>query len=89
METIRDIGTRLELFVDRYLIDNLNGTDLKLHHPVSRGEAIRYDAPWEREEGTGYSESFETTVFKDDDIYRMYYRHVQPSSDQDGHEFSC
>ena len=74
METIRDIGTRLELFVDRYLIDNLNGTDLKLHHPVSRGEAIRYDAPWEREEGTGYSESFETTVFKDDDIYRMYYR---------------
>ena len=72
MEPITDIGTRRELFVDRYLIDSLNGTQLKLHHPIPRGEAIRYDTPWES--GDGYSESFYTTVFKDDDIYRMYYR---------------
>ena len=72
MDQVRDIGARRELFIDRYLIDSLSGTELKLHHPIPRGEALRYDAPWER--GDGYSESFYTTVFKDDDIYRMYYR---------------
>jgi hypothetical protein len=74
MGPVRDIGTRLELFVDQYLVSSLNGTQLKLQHPIPRGVAIRYDAPWEREGGDGYSESFYTTVVKDDDIYRMYYR---------------
>lgn len=72
MEPTTDIGTRRELFVDRYLIDSLKGTQLKLHHPIPGGEAIRYDTPWESADG--HSESFYTTVFKDDDLFRMYYR---------------
>ena len=62
-----DIGSRLELFVDDYLIESLKGTRLKLHHPVPQ-EAFHFDAPWE-----GATSSY-ITVIKDDNRYRMYYR---------------
>jgi hypothetical protein len=39
------IGSRRELFVDRFLIDRLENTQLKLHEPVSGGLAIRIDKP--------------------------------------------
>ena len=65
---VRDIGSQRELFIDRYLIDTLDGTDLKLHQPQPAGVAIRYDQPWEDRL------AFYTTVLKDDDTYRMYYR---------------
>lgn len=42
-----DIGSRRELFVDRFLIDRLDNTQLKLHEPISGGVAIRIDKPWE------------------------------------------
>ena len=35
MEGITHLGGSRELFVDNYLIDNINGAFLKLHHPVS------------------------------------------------------
>jgi len=63
-----DIGSRRELFVDHYLIDQLNGVALKLHSPQSKGPAIRFDKPWEGK----YSAIF--SMFQDGDIYRMYYR---------------
>ncbi|HNT88489.1 MAG TPA: hypothetical protein PKL84_11550 [Candidatus Hydrogenedentes bacterium] len=63
-----DIGRRLELFVDTYLIDGMQGAaELRLHHPVRREVAIVHDAPWEGN-GGGYH-----TVFQDDEVYRMYY----------------
>ena len=34
-----DIGSRRELFVDRLLIDQLDGVMLKLHHPVKAPRA--------------------------------------------------
>lgn len=67
------LGSRRELFVDRHVIDSMHGSaSLKLHTPTPAGVAIRYDDPWER--GEKGSTSFFTTVFKDDDMYRMYYR---------------
>lgn len=63
-----DIGTRRELFVDHYLIDQLDGATLKLHSPQSKGPAFRFDKPWEGR----YSAVF--SMFQDGDIYRMYYR---------------
>ena len=63
-----DIGSRLELFVDDYLIDRLSGAELRLHQPTPRDVAMRFDRPWEGNSG-GYF-----TVFKDGDVYRMYYR---------------
>ena len=42
-----DIGSRLELFVDDYLIDKSDGVLRKLHSPQRRNVAIRFDKPWE------------------------------------------
>ena len=62
------LGSRLELFVDHYLIDQLEGTKLKLHAPRRVDVALRFDKPWEGP-FAGY-----VTVIKDRDRYRMYYR---------------
>lgn len=62
------IGSRFELFVDDYLIEHMDGTELRLHHPVVRETVLRFDAPWEGEYSTYAS------VFADGDRYRMYYR---------------
>ncbi|NOY76275.1 MAG: glycoside hydrolase family 43 protein [Calditrichaeota bacterium] len=63
------IGSRLELFVDDFLIDHLSGrAELCLHHPTPREIVLVHDAPWEGT-GSGYH-----SIFKDGDIYRMYYK---------------
>lgn len=63
-----EIGSRRELFVDRHLIDELDGVRLTLHHPQAREIAIRFDQPWEGNT-SGYP-----TVMRDGDLYRMIYR---------------
>src|SRR5688572_12071213 len=35
-----DIGSRLELFVDRHLIDKMDGVALRLHRPMDAGVAF-------------------------------------------------
>jgi hypothetical protein len=69
-----DIGSRRELFVDQYLIGRLQGVCLKLHEPRPAGVAVKYDGPADERF------SFYTTVLKDGDTYRMYYR-GHPGSD--------
>ena len=64
-----DIGSRRELFVDDFLIERLSGqAELRLHHPVPREVVFTADRPWEG------NLMFHVTVFRDGDIYRMYYR---------------
>jgi hypothetical protein len=63
-----DIGSRLELFVDHFLIDRLDGARLRLHEPALAGVALRFDEPWEGP-FVGYP-----TVLKDGELYRLYYR---------------
>lgn len=67
-ESVHDIGSRRELFVDHYLIERLDRLRLEIGHPQSGGVAIRYDKPWDG------PISHCTTVIKDGDKYRMYYR---------------
>ena len=63
------IGSRLELFVDGHVIENLTGgARLRLHRPAPREIAIVLDAPWE-----GNNSNY-VTVFRDGSVYRMYYR---------------
>jgi len=62
------IGSRRELFIDRFLIDQMNGVSLRLQHPQSAGVAFKFDQPWEGQV-SGY-----VTVIHDDGLYRMYYR---------------
>lgn len=62
------LGSRRELFVDRYLVDKLDGVSLQLQHPQPAGVALRFDQPWEGQV-SGY-----VTVIHDGDLFRMYYR---------------
>jgi hypothetical protein len=63
-----DIGSRLELFADGFMIDSMKGVRLKLHEPRSMGPVFVFDKPWE-----GIASGY-VTVFKDGDLFRMYYR---------------
>ena len=54
--------------MDHLLVDRLVGASLRLGTPLPGGVAIRYDSPVED------STAFYTTIFKDGDVYRMYYR---------------
>ena len=65
-----EIGSRRELFVDDYLIDTLKGqAQLRLHHPEPREIVLKLDAPWEGSGSSGYH-----SVFRDGELYRMYYK---------------
>ena len=62
------LGSRLELLLDDYLIQRKSGeVELYLHHPVARNVALVTDASWEG------NACHYRSVFKDGDIYRMYY----------------
>lgn len=63
-----DVGGRRELFVDRYLIDRLEGARLKLHAPQPREIVLKFDRPWE-----GIYSGYET-ILKTGDGFRLYYR---------------
>ena len=64
-----DIGSRRELFVDSFLVQELKGgAELRQHHPVPQDVVMVFDQPWEGN-ATAYN-----AVFKDGDRYRMYYR---------------
>ena len=45
---IIDIGSRRELFVDRFLVDRLEGgARLVMHAPKDEGAVLKFDKPWE------------------------------------------
>jgi len=67
-----DIGTRRELFADRYIVAALTGDiELRLHHPVPREIVFEHDASWEGS-ASGYH-----SVFHDGEKYRLYYKSMQ------------
>ena len=64
-----NIGNRLELLVDEYLVEQITGDlKLELHQPTRREVVLKTDAPWE-----GNASAYQS-VFRDGDLYRMYYR---------------
>jgi hypothetical protein len=64
-----EIGGRLELMVDNSLIESISGeAELEMHRPVRREIVFRTDAEWEG------NSSLYGSVFRDGEIYRMYYR---------------
>lgn len=75
---VLDLGQRRELFVDRFLIDRMEGLQLRLHHPQPAGIALRFDRPWE-----GIISGY-ITVLQDGDRYLMYYRGRPSTSRADG-----
>ena len=81
------IGTRLELMVDDFLQERLEGeAALRLHKPQPQEVVLVTDKPWEGNTSAYY------TVFRDDDRLRMYYRgsHFDEATKKSGHrEVTC
>ena len=76
-----ELGSRLELFVDDYLLDDLTGDARRvLHHPVPQNVALAFDEPYEG------PTSFYVTVMPDGDKVRLYYR---GSGSGNAHECAC
>jgi len=63
------ISSRLELFVDDWLIDRLCGAERRLHHPVPQEVSMVFDRPWEGNHSAGMS-----VLRADDGIFRLYYK---------------
>lgn len=78
-----DIGSRRELFVDRYLIHRLDDARLVLHHPRDEGPVIRFDNPWE------FPFAGCPTVIKDGAKYRLFYRGMSGPGDGTNVECTC
>lgn len=70
-----EIGSRLQLFVDDYLIEQMGGASLRLHSPVPAGTVLTLDRPWE---GAlcGYP-----ALVPFDNGWRFYYRGWPEESD--------
>ncbi len=62
------IGSRRELFVDDWLIDERRNVVLTLHHPERRAPALVFDAPWED------SVAFPDSLVPWEGGWRLYYR---------------
>ncbi|NLE39322.1 MAG: hypothetical protein GX621_14980 [Pirellulaceae bacterium] len=67
-ESVVSLDSRRELFVDRSLIDQLDGLHLALNTPRDEGIVLAFDKPWEGR-ASGY-----VTVIQDGSRYRLYYR---------------
>ncbi len=81
---VRELGNRLELFVDRQEIESLDGARLVLHEPRPAEVALRLDPPHEGK----YAAYF--TVFPDGDRFRMYYRGwAELGKDEKGEQLAC
>ena len=77
------IGSNRELFVDDFLIDQLDGASLKMHAPKDEGVAFYLDKPWEGKF------SLYSTIIKDGDTYRAYYRGLPDVKDGNDRELTC
>ncbi len=71
------VGRRVEPMVDRFLIEEMDNTDLRLQTPRPAEKVLLLDRPWEGP-FSGY-----TTVIRENDRYHMYYRGL-PTAGKDG-----
>ena len=79
-----DLGSRRELFVDRFILSSMDGAELRLQRPVEREKVIHFDRPWE-----GAFCAY-ATVIQDGADYHIYYRGI-PDVGPDGRsaEVTC
>ena len=78
-----NIGSRIEMFIDRALIDSAEGCELKLNKPIRREKVMAFDQPWESIT-SGY-----ITVLNDDGAIKMYYRGATDRRDNKNYEYTC
>ena len=77
---LRDVRSRLQLFFDEWLIDEMSGVSLQLHHPQPREILLELNRPWE-----GHVSGVGLWVLKEDSGYRMWYvGFTEPEKGGDG-----
>ena len=76
----RQIGSRVELFVDDWLIEKMDGVTKKLHSPTPQNAAIVIDKPWESPH-IAYVTVFEDVSEAGMKRCRMYYRSMSNKKD--------
>lgn len=82
-----EIGSRREVFLDRFLIDGLTHAELQIHRPVDRGPAFAFDNPWE-----GPFSGYVTILHPDETTYQAYYRGARQGDakrDTGDHQVVC
>lgn len=79
-----DLANRRELFIDHYLIDQMEGVSLTLHTPRDEGAVFAFDKAWEGP-FCGYA-----TMIKVGDTFRAYYRGMnQAGNDESDSQVTC
>jgi len=76
MSGVPEIGSRRELFVDEFLIEQAQGVRRALQQPVRREVVLVTDQPFE-DAGSAYF-----NLFRDGDRVRMYYRGCMPRDEK-------
>ena len=80
------IGSRLEPFVDRHLVESFTGNaELVMHRPKPAEVVLVTGKPWEGNTSAYY------TIFRDEDRLRMYYRgsHASTNKKETHREVTC
>lgn len=80
------IGSRVEMFVDDWLIDSTRSpgnVSLQLQPPVKREIVLVTDKPWEGPDSAYF------TVFQDGPRVRLYYRGIVPAGDTSTGQVTC
>ncbi len=80
------LGTRVEMFVDDWLIDSnrSRGVSLKLQTPIRREVVLTTDKPWEGPDSAYF------TVFQDVPRIRLYYRgYIPKGGDASDKQVTC
>ncbi|XOV94155.1 MAG: hypothetical protein ACFHWX_05495 [Bacteroidota bacterium] len=73
-----------EIFVDDFLIDQLDGTEIIKHTPHDEGIVLHFDKPWE-----GNFSAY-VTILKDENGYKAYYRGLREAgNDGKDAEVTC
>jgi hypothetical protein len=83
-KTVVHIGTRVEMFVDDWLIDVMSHVELKLHPPQRREVVLTTDRSWE-----GKTSGMYTIVKLHNGKFGLYYRGYCPGADQDERQLTC
>jgi hypothetical protein len=78
-----ELGNKREIFVDKYLIQELDGASLVMHAPRDEGPVMYFNKPWE-----SFAPAY-ITILKDDHIYRAYYRGGHKRSDGKPADNTC
>lgn len=79
-----DIGSRRELLVDDFLVQELTGAAQRVwHRPEPREVVLHTDQPWEGNTSAYF------TLFQDEHLFRMYYRGSHWDQKSTHPEYTC